>query len=160
MGLGRAEAVNAVTPASLPETPPLTIRRIQRRVAEEFHIDPMWMTAEGRSDHETAHARQVAIFLARMLTGRSVTVIGRAFRRDHSTVINCTERVKDRMRRDGELTARIDRLIKVLREADVEAMPESAEDLVAEFAGLLRQALRRDPIKLLLAVRAIAKGQP
>ncbi len=78
----------------------LTIEAIQKRVADHFDIRLADMTSKRRPEH-IAFPRQVAMFLARNLTGSSLNTIGEAFGgRDHGTVLHACRLVKDRMEVD------------------------------------------------------------
>jgi chromosomal replication initiator protein len=75
----------------------LTIEAIQKRVAEHFDIRLADMTSKRRPEH-IAFPRQIAMYLARNLTGSSLNTIGEAFGgRDHGTVLHACRLVKDRM---------------------------------------------------------------
>jgi chromosomal replication initiator protein len=75
----------------------LTIEAIQRRVAEHFDIRLADMTSKRRPEY-IAFPRQVAMYLARNLTGSSLNTIGEAFGgRDHGTVLHACRLVKNRM---------------------------------------------------------------
>jgi chromosomal replication initiator protein len=76
---------------------PLVIRRIQREVAEYYDIAEIEMVSNRRS-REVAQPRQVAMFLARELTTKSLPEIGRYFGdRDHTTVMHSLNVVAERM---------------------------------------------------------------
>lgn len=75
----------------------LTIEAIQKRVAEHFDIRLADMTSRRRPEC-IAFPRQIAMYLARNLTGSSLNTIGEAFGgRDHGTVLHACRLVKDRM---------------------------------------------------------------
>lgn len=75
----------------------VTIEDIQRRVADEFDIRLADMTGRRRTAH-IAHSRQVAMYLSRKLTGRSLQDIGEAFGgRDHGTVIHAAKTIERKM---------------------------------------------------------------
>lgn len=79
----------------------VTIEDIQRRVAEEFDIRLADMTGRRRTAH-IAHSRQVAMYLSRKLTGRSLQDIGEAFGgRDHGTVIHAAKTVEKKIASDS-----------------------------------------------------------
>ena len=78
----------------------LTIESIQKRVADHFDLRQADMTSKRRPEH-IAFPRQIAMFLARSLTGSSLNTIGEAFGgRDHGTVLHACRLVKDRMEVD------------------------------------------------------------
>ena len=75
----------------------VTIEQIQRRVAEHFDVRIADMTSK-RRPASIAFPRQVAMFLARELTKRSLNEIGDAFGgRDHGAVLHACKLVKKRM---------------------------------------------------------------
>jgi chromosomal replication initiator protein len=75
----------------------LTIEAIQKRVAEHFDIRLADMISRRRPEC-IAFPRQIAMYLARNLTGSSLNTIGEAFGgRDHGTVLHACRLVKDRM---------------------------------------------------------------
>jgi chromosomal replication initiator protein len=78
----------------------LTVEAIQKRVADHFDLRLADMTSKRRPEH-IAFPRQVAMYLARQLTGGSLNTIGEAFGgRDHGTVLHACRLVKDRMEVD------------------------------------------------------------
>lgn len=75
----------------------VTIEQIQRRVAEHFDVRLADMTSKRRPAN-IAFPRQVAMYLARILTKASLSEIGEAFGgRDHGTVLHACKLVKKRM---------------------------------------------------------------
>lgn len=79
------------------------IAEVQRAVAARYSLPPVKMTARDQS-RSVAHPRQLAIFLARALTVRSLSEIGRMFGgRDHSTVIYAIRVVEGRLETDADL---------------------------------------------------------
>ncbi len=89
----------------------VTIDQIQRRVAEQFDIRLADMTSKRRPAN-IAFPRQIAMYLARELTGSSLSDIGDAFGgKDHGTVIHAHKLVRKRMEEDEKtrhLVARLD----------------------------------------------------
>lgn len=76
------------------------------------------MTERGNS-RDLTRARHAAMYLARRLTGKSTTVIGRAFDRDHTTVMNGIERAQNAFRHDPAFRS----LIDAARRAIAKAIP-------------------------------------
>ena len=71
----------------------VTIEEIQRKVAEHWNIRLTDMTSARRA-RAVARPRQVAMYLAKQLTSRSLPEIGRKFgNRDHTTVMHAVSRV-------------------------------------------------------------------
>lgn len=79
-----------------------TIADVQRAVAEAYAV-PVEDLLDHRRDAKLAHPRQIAMYLARKATRHSSVVIGRHFRRDHSTVLYAVQKV-ERKTRDTVLT--------------------------------------------------------
>lgn len=83
--------------------PTITIELIQKRVAEHFDIRLSDMLSRRRPEN-IAFPRQIAMYLARRLTGRSLNAIGDAFGgRDHGTVLHACRLVQDRMAVDPKV---------------------------------------------------------
>lgn len=94
---------------------PVTIEIIQKRVAEHFDVRVADMTSKRRPEH-IAFPRQVAMYLARELTGSSLNVIGEAFGgRDHGTVLHACKQVKNRMETDPNVRDTVQRLQRELQ---------------------------------------------
>lgn len=92
----------------------ITIDEIQRRVAEHFRIKPADMVSARRA-REVARPRQVAMYLAKRLTPRSLPEIGRRFGgRDHTTVMHAVKRIEELRIEDAELDADISLLSRQL----------------------------------------------
>jgi len=72
----------------------ITIDEIQRRVSEHYRIRQAEMVSARRA-REVARPRQVAMYLAKQLTPRSLPEIGRKFGgRDHTTVIHAIRQIE------------------------------------------------------------------
>ena len=81
----------------------VTIEEIQKRVAEHFNIRLSDMHSARRS-RAVARPRQVAMYLAKQLTTRSLPEIGRKFGgRDHTTVIYGCEKIGEEINADSRL---------------------------------------------------------
>jgi len=81
----------------------ISIDDIQRRVADHYRIKPSDMVSARRA-REIARPRQVAMYLAKRLTPRSLPEIGRRFGgRDHTTVIHAVKRIEALRLEDSEL---------------------------------------------------------
>ncbi len=86
----------------------VTIDNIQTIVCKYFKISKNEMLSSRRSRY-LVRPRQTAIYLAKMLTSKSLPEIGRCFsNRDHTTVIHSVKTI-DRLRKeDDELNVKID----------------------------------------------------
>lgn len=81
----------------------ISIDEIQKRVAEHYRIRPAEMVSARRA-REVARPRQVAMYLAKRLTPRSLPEIGRRFGgRDHTTVMHAVKRIESLRASDSEL---------------------------------------------------------
>ncbi len=84
-------------------------RAIDPAVAAVFDVDIGDLHAPTRCSPRAAFARQVAMYLAHVVCGLSMTEVGTLFRRDRTTVAHGCGVVEDR-RDDPELDARIEHL--------------------------------------------------
>ncbi|ABI61059.1 chromosomal replication initiator protein DnaA [Granulibacter bethesdensis] len=92
----------------------ITIEEIQRRVAEHWNIRLTDMSSARRA-RAVARPRQVAMFLAKQLTSRSLPEIGRKFgNRDHTTVMHAISRVTELMERDAAFAEDVELLRRML----------------------------------------------
>ncbi len=92
----------------------ITIDEIQRRVSDHYRIRQAEMTSARRA-REVARPRQVAMYLAKQLTPRSLPEIGRRFGgRDHTTVIHAVKQIEKLRQIDAELDADVRLLMRQL----------------------------------------------
>jgi chromosomal replication initiator protein len=92
----------------------LSIADVQKIVAGHFSISVEQMTSSSRAGHVT-WPRQVAIHLARDLTGESLPRIGKAFGgRNHATVMHACKRVSERLKSDQQVVDEIAALTELL----------------------------------------------
>lgn len=92
----------------------VTIDEIQRKVADYYAIKLSDLLSARRA-REVARPRQVAMFLAKRLTPRSLPDIGRRFGgRDHTTVMHAVKRIEELRADDSELDADITRLTRII----------------------------------------------
>ena len=92
----------------------VTIDEIQRKVSDHYRIRQAEM-ASARRAREVARPRQVAMYLAKQLTPRSLPEIGRRFGgRDHTTVIHAVKQIERLRAIDAELDADVRLLIRQL----------------------------------------------
>jgi chromosomal replication initiator protein len=93
----------------------LTIDEIQRRVAEHFNVRLGEMTSARRA-RAVARPRQVAMYLAKQLTSRSLPEIGRRFGdRDHTTVMHAIKKIEQLKAIDPALAEDVDLLRRMLQ---------------------------------------------
>ena len=79
-----------------PERKKITIDSIQQMVAEYYDITLEELLGKSRLQ-DIARPRQIAMYLAKMATTRSLPSIGSRFQRDHTTVIHAVKTVEGRM---------------------------------------------------------------
>jgi len=92
----------------------VTIDEIQRRVAEHYNIRLAEMTSARRA-RAFARPRQVAMYLAKQLTSRSLPEIGRKFGgRDHTTVMHAVRRIQELKDTDPALAEDVELLRRML----------------------------------------------
>ena len=88
----------------------VTIDKIQTIVCKFFKISKSEMLSPRRSRY-LVRPRQTAIYLAKILTSKSLPEIGRAFaNRDHTTVIHSVKTIERIRKTDNELNINIDNL--------------------------------------------------
>ena len=99
----------------------VTIDSIQTIVCKFFKISKNEMLSARRSRY-LVRPRQTAIYLAKLLTSKSLPEIGRAFsNRDHTTVIHSVKTIERLRQEDKELNLNIDNLKnKILYKKDNE----------------------------------------
>ena len=99
------------TPAPLWIAP---VERIQNAVAVYYRVAPHLLRSADRH-REVAWPRQRAMWLAKKLTGKHWTDLGRLFgHRDHSTVIHSIREVDKRMAKDPIERAQMKQLLASL----------------------------------------------
>ena len=92
----------------------VTIEEIQKRVAEHFNIKQSDMQSPRRA-RQVARPRQVAMFLAKQLTTRSLPEIGRKFGgRDHTTVMHAVKKVEELCAADSAFLEDVELLKRML----------------------------------------------
>lgn len=92
----------------------VTIEEIQKRVAEHFNIRLADMHSARRA-RAVARPRQVAMYLAKQLTSRSLPEIGRKFGgRDHTTVMHAVRKIEELRAGDKQFADDVDLLRRML----------------------------------------------
>jgi chromosomal replication initiator protein len=92
----------------------VTIEEIQRKCAEHFNIKQADMQSPRRA-RQVARPRQVAMYLAKQLTTRSLPEIGRKFGgRDHTTVMHAVKKVEELCAADAGFSEDVDLLKRML----------------------------------------------
>ncbi len=90
-----------------------TIDEIQKKVAEHFNISVREMQSSRRA-RTVARPRQIAMYLAKQLTSRSLPEIGRKFDRDHTTVMHAVRKVEELIMEDASLAENVEILRRAL----------------------------------------------
>jgi chromosomal replication initiator protein len=92
----------------------VTIEEIQKRVASHFNIRTSDMHSARRA-RSVARPRQVAMYLAKQLTARSLPEIGRKFGgRDHTTVMHAVKKVDELREHDSSFAEDVELLRRML----------------------------------------------
>ena len=92
----------------------ITIDEIQRKVAEHFNLRMTDMHSARRA-RNVARPRQIAMYLAKQLTARSLPEIGRKFGgRDHTTVMHAVRKVEELMTEDTQIAQDVDVIRRAL----------------------------------------------
>jgi chromosomal replication initiator protein len=92
----------------------VTIEEIQKRVAEHYSIRLADMHSPRRA-RAVARPRQVAMYLAKQLTSRSLPEIGRKFGgRDHTTVMHAVRKIEELRASDQSFSEDIELLRRML----------------------------------------------
>ncbi len=95
----------------------ITIDQIQRKLSDYYDIRLADMKSS-RRPKAIAFPRQLAMYLSRSMTGRSLSEIGEAFGgRDHTTVIHACHKIGKQMNIDKQLSATLSYLEKEIRQA-------------------------------------------
>ncbi len=97
-----------------PDLAPLRAGVVQIVVAHTYGIALDDMRAASRRSRKTAFARQIAMYLSRIVFGMSISQVANAFGRDRATVHYAFRHVED-MRDDPELDRMLGWLETVLR---------------------------------------------
>ncbi|MFP4326928.1 MAG: chromosomal replication initiator protein DnaA [Paracoccaceae bacterium] len=92
----------------------ITIEEIQRKVSEHYNIRLSDMIGPKRL-RNFARPRQVAMYLCKQLTSRSLPEIGRRFGgRDHTTVMHGVRRIEELKVQDGQIAEDLELLRRTL----------------------------------------------
>jgi chromosomal replication initiator protein len=93
----------------------VTVDQIQKTVAEHYGLKQADLISERRA-RAVARPRQVAMWLAKQITTRSLPDIGRRFGgRDHTTVLHAVRRIEALKAEDPQIARDTDALLRKLR---------------------------------------------
>jgi hypothetical protein len=101
-----------------PSRPLAMVAHIQATVAGYYRLRATDIVSH-RRDREVAWPRQVAMYLSRELTPKSLPAIATRFQRDHTTIIHGCRAVERRMADDAELRMDLEVLRERLRPVDM-----------------------------------------
>ncbi|MEM8538225.1 MAG: chromosomal replication initiator protein DnaA, partial [Pseudomonadota bacterium] len=94
----------------------VTVEEIQRKVSEHYNIRLSDMIGPKRV-RTYARPRQIAMYLAKQMTSRSLPEIGRRFGgRDHTTVMHGVKRIEELMALDSQIADDLELLRRALQE--------------------------------------------
>jgi chromosomal replication initiator protein len=94
----------------------VTIDNIQKRVAQYFQVSLQELLSARRA-RNIARPRQVAMYLAKQLTPKSLVEIGQRFGgRDHTTVMHAVAKVESLMLIDPEIRDAVTALDQQIRQ--------------------------------------------
>ena len=92
----------------------ISVEEIQRRVSEHYNIRLSDMLGPKRV-RTYARPRQVAMYLSKQMTSRSLPEIGRRFGgRDHTTVLHGVKRIEELKQQDGQIAEDLELLRRAL----------------------------------------------
>jgi chromosomal replication initiator protein len=92
----------------------ITVEEIQRKVSEHYNIRLSDMIGPKRV-RTYARPRQIAMYLCKQLTSRSLPEIGRRFGgRDHTTVMHGVKRIEELRQQDGQIAEDLELLRRAL----------------------------------------------
>ncbi len=81
----------------------ITIDSIQKAVCDHFMVKSSDLKST-RRDRNIARPRQIAMYLSKELTSKSLPEIGLAFDRDHSTIIHAVKTIETLIKSDAEVS--------------------------------------------------------
>jgi len=94
----------------------IRIEEIQRIVARHYNVSKQDLLSNRRT-RTIVKPRQVAMYLAKMLTPRSLPEIGRRFGgRDHTTVLHAVRKIEDLVGADGKLAQELELLKRLIND--------------------------------------------
>ena len=92
----------------------ISIEEIQRKVSDHYNIRLSDMIGPKRV-RNFARPRQVAMYLCKQMTSRSLPEIGRCFGgRDHTTVMHGVKRIEELRAQDGQIAEDLELLRRTL----------------------------------------------
>lgn len=98
-------------PAPVPIAVIEVVIRVIEEVSDHYGVSPEDILGRSKK-RRIVDARHAAMFVARTVTGLSFPVLGRAFDRDHTTVLSAVRAVEGRARYDADLAEGLDALVR------------------------------------------------
>lgn len=93
----------------------VTVEEIQKKVAERYNMKLADMSSSRRS-RSIARPRQIAMYLAKKMTTKSLADIGNKFgKKDHTTVMHAVKKVEELLTTDNEFQEEITLLERILQ---------------------------------------------
>jgi chromosomal replication initiator protein len=92
----------------------ISTEAIRDFIAKQFKVSADELKSKCRK-REVAFPRQVAMYLARKFTDQALADIGRAFNRDHSTVVHSVKVITDSINRNTSVRGQVDLLTRKIR---------------------------------------------
>ena len=93
----------------------VTIEEIQKKVASRYNIKVSDMSSNARS-RDIARPRQIAMYLSKMLTPKSLADIGRKFgKKDHTTIIHAVKNIEKLCASDKDFDEEVNLLTRILQ---------------------------------------------
>ena len=94
---------------------PITVSDIERVVSDHYNVKGALLRSKKRN-REVAHARHIAMYLARTLTNASLPQIGKDFGdRDHTSVLHACNKIKGLVEDDWRVKEEVEHLIRALQ---------------------------------------------
>ena len=110
-----AKALSNLESTKITPDKDISSQRIQEEVANFYKISVADMISKKRPK-EIAYPRQIAMYLIREITGKSLPAIGKEFGgRDHTTVIYAHKQISDKMKTDTSLQKEMDTIKSQLK---------------------------------------------
>ena len=98
----------------LADYPTLSIEDIQRVVSRHYNVSRQELVSDRRT-RVIVKPRQIAMYLAKIMTPRSLPEIGRRFGgRDHSTVLHAIRKIDELAKQDDKLARELELLMRLL----------------------------------------------
>ncbi len=107
------DMVKEIVAAVIGQRQALSAVLIRNFVAGQFNVSIEDLQSKGRKK-TIAFPRQVSMYLARKLTEEALSEIGKAFNRDHSTVVHSIRVITEAIVRSGSIRGQVEHLVERL----------------------------------------------